>query len=239
MGLQRLTLWLALALGCVTGLRVGAADASSGVAVEIVYDTSGSMLQKVRDADGKQTPKHVIASRAVRAVLDQLDVVSATPGAGPIHVGLIVFDGDHAIQAVKLGPYDSKAIRSWLREHDKPMAGTPLGDAVRIAGEALLKSSLPRKHVLIITDGINTKGPDPTVTVPRLQEAARRKEAPLSFHFVAFDVNAAEFSGVKKLGATVVGAADEKQLTSQLEFIVAKKILLEDEEPPTAKPQTK
>ena len=40
---------------------------------------------------------------------------------------------------------------------------------------------------------------------------------------------------VKKLGATVVGASDEAQLESQLEFILQKKILLEDEEPPTKK----
>ena len=43
------------------------------------------------------------------------------------------------------------------------------------------------------------------------------------------------FDGVKKLGATVVGASDETQLNSQLEFILQKKILLEDEEPPKKK----
>ena len=234
-----MALWLAAAIVCAAGPGVRAADAPAGVAIEIVYDTSGSMLQKVPDTDGKPTPKHLIASRAVRTVLDRLDAVSATPGAGPIHVGLVVFNGDHAAAAVKLGPYDSKAIRSWLRAHDKPLAGTPLGDAVRVAGEALLKSPLPRKHVLVITDGINTKGRDPTVTMPSVQAAARGQQAEVSFHFVAFDVNAAEFKGVKNLGATVVGAADEKQLNTQLEFIVAKKILLEDEELPTAKPQTK
>lgn len=224
----------------LTGFCLQAAEAPPpGVALEIVYDTSGSMLQKVRDADGKLTPKNVIARRAVRAVLDRLDAASTLPAAGPLHVGLVVFEGDHAAAAVKLGPYDSKAIRSWLREHDRALAGTPLGDAVRVAGEALLKSPLPRKHVLVITDGINTKGRDPTITMPGVQAAARAQNTALSFHFVAFDVNAAEFKGVKNLGATVVGAADETQLNAQLEFIVAKKILLEDEEPPTGKPETK
>jgi len=95
------------------------------------------------------------------------------------------------------------------------------------------------RHVLVITDGVNTRGPDPTQTMPRLQQNAAGQNTALAFHFVAFDVNAAEFAGVKKLGATVVGAVDEKELNSQLEFIVAKKILLEDEEAPSAKPQTK
>ena len=54
-------------------------------------------------------------------------------------------------------------------------------------------------------------------------------------HFVAFDVDAKQFEAVKKLGATVVGAADENQLGSQLQFILQEKILLEDEEPPKTK----
>jgi hypothetical protein len=44
-------------------------------------------------------------------------------------------------------------------------------------------------------------------------------------------VAAKQFDSVKKLGATVVGAADEKQLNTQLEFILQRKILLEEEEP--------
>jgi hypothetical protein len=68
--------------------------------------------------------------------------------------------------------------------------------------------------------------------LPRLKQLAEQKHTGLSVHFVAFDVAAKEFAGVKKQGATVVAAADEKQLNSQLEFILAKKILLEDEEPP-------
>jgi hypothetical protein len=92
--------------------------------------------------------------------------------------------------------------------------------------------------VLVITDGINTRGPDPKTTLPQVRREAEDKQTTVSFHFVAFDVNAAEFSAVKKLGATVVAAADEKQLDSQLHFIVEKKILLEDEEPPTNKART-
>jgi hypothetical protein len=36
---------------------------------------------------------------------------------------------------------------------------------------------------------------------------------------------------LKRQGVTVVGAADEQQLNSQLQFILQQKILLEDEEP--------
>jgi hypothetical protein len=85
--------------------------------------------------------------------------------------------------------------------------------------------------VLVITDGQNTSGPDPAAILPRLKQQALQGGSALSVHFVAFDVSAKVFDAVKKQGATVVGASDEKQLNSQLEFIMQRKILLEEEEP--------
>jgi hypothetical protein len=210
------------------------AIAAEGVALAIVYDTSGSMLQQVRDREGNLTPKHVIASRALTSVLDRLEALTSGSEGSPLllHAGLIVFHGDNASFAVPFGPYKAQAYRNWLNGAAKPQAGTPLGEAVRVGGRAVLNSALPRKHLLIITDGINTRGPTPASTMKQLLRDAKNKETGVSVHFIAFDVQAAVFSDVKGLGATVVGAADEKQLNSQLEFILEKKILLEDEEPP-------
>jgi hypothetical protein len=236
--LSRAGLWLLLVLA-TWQIPVGSAGQADGVAIEIVYDTSGSMLQKVRDTNGNLTPKYIIASRALNAVVDRLQVVAAPSPTGPapvIQAGMLWFQGERGgsarvATAVKLGPFSPQPFRNWLAQHGQPQHGTPLGDAVRMAGNELLKSDLPRKHILVITDGINTQGPDPVVTIPKLQREAELKNTAVSLHFVAFDVNADVFSGVKKLGATVVGASDEKQLNSQLEFILSKKILLEDEEP--------
>jgi von Willebrand factor type A domain len=230
-----------LALLAAGLMAARAAEPSPGVALAIVYDTSGSMQQPVRDANGQMTPKNIIAAHALNAVLDRLQAVASAPGASPesIQVGLVSFQGDHAGSAINCGPFDPKPFRNWLKLHNTPQRGTPLGDAVRIAGEMVLQSPLPRKHVLVITDGVNTKGPDPTVTMPRLLRDAKNANTTVSLHFVAFDVNAGVFAGVKKLGATVVGAADETQLSSQLEFILEKKILLEEEEVPSTKPKTK
>jgi hypothetical protein len=221
--------------------RGRAAETTEGLALMIVYDTSGSMQQKVRDADGRLTPKRVIASRALTAVIDRLRAVRTGSGGNGtvIDAGMVVFEGDHAAVAVKFRPFDPQPFRDWLAHHGNLTRGTPLGDAVRLAGESVLGSKLPRKHVLIITDGINTRGPDPKVTLPEVQREAERNHTAVSFHFVAFDVNAAEFNAVKKLGATVVAAADEKQLDTQVQFILEKKILLEDEEPATTKPPGK
>lgn len=211
-----------------------------GVAMAIVYDTSGSMLQKVRDSQGGTTPKQVIARRALRAVIDRLDALTSAKQPNPLtlHAGLVTFRGDRAQAAIPFGPFAARSFRTWLGQEDKILAGTPLGDAVRVAGQMVLDSPLPRKHVLVITDGINTKGPDPAAILPKLQEAAAAKDTRLAIHFVAFDLNAAVFTSVRNLGATVVSAADEVELSAQLEFIMQKKILLEEEELPVAKPKT-
>jgi hypothetical protein len=197
------------------------------------------MQNKVRDANGHMTQKNIIAARALNAVLDRLQAVTSAPGATPqfVQVGLVSFHGESAEQAIPCGPFDPKPFRNWLKLHNTPQRGTPLGDAVRIAGEMVLDGAPSRKHVLVITDGENTKGLDPTATMPMLQRDAQDRGKSISFHFVAFDVNARVFAGVKALGATVVGAADEKQLGAKLEFILEKKILLEDEEVPSTKPK--
>jgi len=209
-----------------------------GVALAIVYDTSGSMKEQVRDRNGKLSPKYVIANRALEAISKRIQTFStnaATGGQRTIHAGLFVFDGNGAKQAVKFGPFEASAFQLWAQKFSAPEGGTPLGNALTTASQTVLNSGLPRLHVLVITDGINTVGPDPAAVLPRLNQLAAQQQNRLSVHFVAFDVNANVFDGVKKLGATVVGASDEAQLNSQLEFILQKKILLEDEEPPTKK----
>ena len=82
---------------------------------------------------------------------------------------------------------------------------------------------------------IRLLGPMPAATLAKLQQEAQKNRTSVAVHFVAFDVDARVFEGVKKLGATVVGASNESQLNTQLEFILEKKILLEDEEPPKQK----
>ena len=206
-----------------------------GVAVAIVYDTSGSMKEEVRDGAGKLTPKYVIANRALENIATRIQAfaTNTTTGASRnIQAGLFIFDGAAAKQAVKFGPFDAAAFKDWARKFSSPNGGTPLGNALAEAGKTVLDSGLARKHVLIITDGNNTLGPTPAAIMPRVKQQAAAKQTEVSVHFVAFDVDASVFSGVKKLGATVVGAADEIQLNKQLEFIMEKKILLEDEEPP-------
>jgi hypothetical protein len=212
-----------------------------GVAVAIVYDSSGSMGERVADSTGKSAPKYVIAERALAAVIKRLQVFALSPStAGEprrMKVGLYCFSRDGARELVKFGPFDPKQADVFTRNLPSPNGGTPLGNALATASQVVLKSGLSRKHVLVITDGMNTAGPDPAKVLPGLKDQAVKQQTGLSVHFVAFDVDAKLFNPLKKLGATVVGAADETQLNTQLSFILEKKILLEEEEP-VQKPKT-
>lgn len=209
--------------------------AEEGIALAIIYDTSGSMKDPVPDASGGTSPKYVIANRALLAVTRQLQAFATNGTSGnprKIEAGLFTFQGEHAREVIKVGPFEANAFTSWANRFANPHGNTPLGNALSAATRAVLNSQLSRKHVLIITDGLNTAGPPPQAVLPRLKELAAQRNATFSVHFVAFDVDARQFGPVKRLGATVVGASDEKQLNSQLQFILQQKILLEEEEPP-------
>lgn len=231
--------WLIVAL-TVFGLafasvpRVAAAD--EGTAIAIVYDTSGSMSERVPAGPGKTLPKYIIANQALSNIIERISLFATnTAGGTPrkIETGLFIFRGDGANEVVKFGPFDAAALHTWVRNFKQPNGSTPLGNAVDAASRAVLASGLSRKHVVVITDGMNTAGPKPEAVVPRIKSAAAEKNATVSFHFVAFDVDAKVFAPVKALGATVLPAANQQQLQTQLEYIFEKKILLEDEEPRT------
>ena len=205
-----------------------------GVALAIIYDTSGSMHDAVRDSTGHSSPKYVIANRALSAVAKQIQAFASSKAGGAprkVEAGLFVFSGDSAREAVKFGPFDAEALERFARSFASPSGNTPLGNSLTVATRRVMSSPLSRKHVLVITDGMNTEGPTPAEVMPRLMRQAQAKQATVSVHFVAFDVAAKVFDPVKKLGATVVGASDEKQLNTQLEYILQRKILLEEEEP--------
>lgn len=207
-----------------------AAPAAEGVAIAIVLDTSGSMKGVVRDGKGGRSPKYEIGNRALKAVVGKIEQFATNGPNRTVHAGLFTFSGDGAQEVVKFGKFDAAAMRNWLQKYPGPQSGTPLGRALETASEPVLKSGLPQKHVLVITDGENTAGPDPSQILPRLTKKAEAQGTILFTHFIAFDVAANVFAPLKRQGATVVGAADEKQLNQQLDFVLEEKILLEKED---------
>jgi len=231
--LSSLAVLIGLGLGSSGSMQLCAAD--EGVALAIIYDTSGSMRDPVPNQNGGSSPKYVVANRALKSVADQIETFATNNPAGTsrkIFTGLFIFQGEHARVAMPMGPFNGAALREWASHFSTPNGNTPLGATLGAAGHAVLESPLGHKHILIITDGINTAGPPPATVLPRLKQQAAQQGTTLSVHFIAFDVDAKVFDPLKKQGATVVAAADEKQLNTQLQFILQRKILLEEEEPP-------
>jgi hypothetical protein len=211
-------------------------ELESGIALAFVYDTSGSMGESVANGKGGQSPKWEIANRAFLEIVDRLEKFVATPPAdGParLETTLIRFDAANtpkdakAAVALPMAKFDAVAMRGWIRRFDKPQGPTPLGDAVRLGGEAVLASKLVTKHVLVLTDGKNTHVPDPAQVLRTLRQQADRRQVAISAHFVAFDVDAEEFKGVRAEGATLLAASDEAQLRERMQYILEEKILLE------------
>src|SRR5438309_2317682 len=82
-----------VAIALATATPASFALESDGVAVAIVYDTSGSMRERVPDQAGKSSPKYVIANRAVLAIATQLEAFATNP-ASPrkVEAGVFIFD---------------------------------------------------------------------------------------------------------------------------------------------------
>ena len=215
-----------LLLGAISTAPLFAAEES--VAIAIVYDTSGSMAEKVRGAGGQTEAKYTIASRALDRIVARLEKFTADTGT-KLQVGLFVFSKQSAEAAVPIGPFQPAKLRDWLKDFAKPEGGTPLGNASAEAARALLATKAASRHVLVLTDGQNTLGPPPERTIKDAIDKALKDGNSLFFHFIAFDVNARVFDAIKKQGATVLSASDEKELNDRLSFVLEEKILLEKE----------
>jgi hypothetical protein len=203
----------------------------NSVAVAIVMDTSGSMQQSVLNQQKKPEAKYLIANRALLAIVSRLEAFTTNQPAGKsvkLETGLIIFERGNSSVAIPFGPFNPRPLRDWAQRFNRPEGNTPLGEALRVAAQNLLNSKAKRKHVIIITDGENTSGPDPATVLPQVQKEAERKGALLGVHFIAFDMAAKVFDKIKANGATVLAAANESQLQNQLAFILENKVLLED-----------
>src|SRR6266404_9418078 len=108
----------------VVGLTPATRAASEeGVALAIIYDTSGSMKDPVPDQSGGSTPKYVIANRALVKVAKQVQAFATKSAAGSprrIDTGLFVFHDSGAREAIKFGPFDAAALQNWAMHFSNP-----------------------------------------------------------------------------------------------------------------------
>ena len=202
--------------------------APAEIAICIVYDASGSMGDQVVGKRGSQ-PKYVIANRALIAVIDILQkyVDSGSKEVDhSVYAGLVTFEG----VSCSVMPFNGAKIKQMLTQFTQPAGGTPLGEAIYKAGRELLNINARHKHILVLTDGKNTRGADPAVVIPELKKEAQSNGSIVDVHIIGFDVQDKIFAPLQSQGVNVFSAVDEKELTMQLELLLRKKILLEDDE---------
>jgi von Willebrand factor type A domain len=200
------------------------------VALAVVYDTSGSMKTPIRAQDGRLVAKHIIAKRAFDLVIDRLERFTQ-PGAGHtaknLNLGIVIFEGVRTRDALPMAPFNAGTTRQWLTALPVPDSGTPLGNAMLAAGRALQATPAASKHLLVLTDGENTSGATPLAALNALQKQTRGQDQAVFVHIIALDIPPEVFASLQKAGATLIGASDEKQLQSQLDFILENQILVE------------
>jgi Mg-chelatase subunit ChlD len=199
-----------------------------GLAAIVLVDVSGSMAERVRDQDGGRRRKILIAQRAALDLVRAFEVYAKAHPAEIVSVGVYEFstrDGQPPARAiVEMGPPDASAAASRL-EAMKARGGTPIGEAMIDARRALDATSLARRHLLVITDGENTDGVSPIEVAQAMDRQEESRRAPL--YFVAFDVEAEAFAGVKQYGGLLLSAKDGGELRTTLDALLSDKILVE------------
>jgi Mg-chelatase subunit ChlD len=185
-----------------------------------MVDNSGSMRET---AGGDNRPKYRVARQALEEMLATTDSFIARQPGFPVKVGLYYFSsGVHPLVPVQA--YDAASMRSALESMPSPTGGTAIGEAMDVARDALYKSGIIRKYILVVTDGENTDGRPPREVA---QEIANRSEGAVRMYFVAFDVDAKKFSFLHDVHGEVLGAGNAVGLRASLDTIYRGRILAE------------
>ena len=204
------------------------ADAKEGVAAAIVIDVSGSMDDRVTDSNGRRARKIDVARRAARDLVAQFAAYAGEHAGEPVSLGIYEFsrrDGQADCRPIiPMGPPDLSRADEALSRLD-PEGGTPIGQAMITAKLALDATGLSRRHLLLVTDGDNTDGfrPDDVASVIAREPDSEKP----SIYFVAFDIEARRFNGVRDAGGLVLPAANAKELNETLDTLIRGRILVE------------
>ena len=203
---------------------------SSGVALAVLIDTSGSMSGTVRgDAESKIVIARWRAKELVRSVET---FASKTPGQ-KVLVAVYEFSSRTGCRAVvPLGPPDAAAADKAI-DRMSPEGGTPIGEAMIVAAKALAQSGVGRTHMLVVTDGQNTVGYSPgdvTDVLSRVSEDQRP-----AIYFIAFDTGSNNFAPIAKAGGVVLSAANAEELRQAMDGLLSGRILVEAPDPTASK----
>jgi len=199
-----------------------------GIAAALLVDTSGSMANDVKDSDGEDRPKIEIARRAVAEFYRKFQTYAVNHSDLKMAVALYEFSERGGLPVCRtilpLGRPEAADLDAVLRPL-KPDGDTPIGDAMIVAKRDLDATGFARRHILVVTDGMNTSGHDPGEVAAAITGLAEAQRA--SIYFVAFDIAADRFGRVRDAGGVVLEAANASELSQTLDYLLTGKILVE------------
>lgn len=199
-----------------------------GIAAAIAIDVSGSMDDRVTGEDGRRARKIEVARRAARDLVEQFARYADEHKDEPVLLGIYEFSRRNnqpdCRAVIPLGPPDRARADEALARLE-PDGGTPIGQAMITAKQALDASGMSRRHMLVVSDGENTDGFRPDDVAAAI---ARRPETERpSIYFVAFDIEARRFNQLRDAGALVLSAANGRELNDTLDMLLTGRILIE------------
>jgi Mg-chelatase subunit ChlD len=205
-----------------------AVEPRDGIAAAIVIDVSGSMDDRVTGEDGRRARKIDIARRAARDLVEQFAAYADGHKEEEVLLGIYEFSRrdrqPDCRPIIPMGPADRARADEALAKLD-PDGGTPIGQAMITAKQALDATGLSRRHLLVVSDGENTDGYRPDEVAAAL---AQRPEAERpSVYFVAFDIDARRFNRLRDAGTLVLSAGSGRELHETLDMLLTGKILIE------------
>ena len=196
-----------------------------GLAAVVLVDVSGSMHDRIK---GERRRKIEAAQAAATDLVGTFQRYAAAHRDTPVVVGVYEFSRrgsePSARTVVPIGPPNATSA-GYAINRMKTGGGTPIGDAMVEARLALDRTGLKRRHLLVVTDGENTDGSDPAVVARVLERQKDDVRAPL--YFVAFDVDANVFDGVKKAGGLLLSAKSSTELAGTIDELLSDRILVE------------
>jgi hypothetical protein len=197
-----------------------------GISLVIAIDTSNSMIAPPKSGGA---PKYRQASAALLSVVDFLERVSReSPRDQVLKVGVLSFD-EQVREVMPLTRMDARGLAS-LRtivgdpENFHPDNSTAIGEAMSRGVRVLSQSGTILKSLIIVTDGQNMQGADPSWVLSAVygnRNSAGKSDAPVItsstlMTLIGFDINMGFFAPYEKYGARIASATDQTQLAAVL-----------------------
>ena len=181
----------------------------SGVAVDVILDTSGSM------SGNKLTAvKNILKS----SIKDKLSFYSVM-GEGNLHLSLIEC-GNGPYTRLPMAEYQEASFLATIKGLNSS-GGTPLGASVTAAYTELAKSGCKDKHIFILSDG--AAGDDVTGSLER------HATSDVALHVIGFQTDRSNYLDFEKHGGQVIMADDPQTLDATTNNIFKAILKLEAE----------